>query len=48
MTVLETPRLTLRRATVEDHAFIFALVNDPDWRRFISDKGVKTEAEARE
>lgn len=48
MTVLETPRLTLRRATVEDHAFIFALVNDPDWLRFISDKGVKSEADARD
>ena len=44
---METSRLLLRRATVEDHAFIFTLLNDPDWLRFISDKGVKTEADAR-
>ena len=40
-------RLVFRHATEDDHAFIFALVNDPGWLRFISDKGVKTEADAR-
>lgn len=48
MIVLETARLLLRRATVGDHAFIFALVNDPGWKRFISDKGIKDEQGARD
>ena len=42
MTVLETERLTLRRLTTDDAAFIFRLVNEPSWLRFIGDKGVKT------
>jgi RimJ/RimL family protein N-acetyltransferase len=48
MIVIETGRLVLRRANEEDHAFIFALVNDPDWKRFISDKGVKNAEDARD
>ncbi len=47
MIIIESARLNLRRATVEDYAFIFELLNDPDWKRFISDKGLKTEEEAR-
>jgi RimJ/RimL family protein N-acetyltransferase len=46
--VIESARLALRRATVEDHPFIFELLNDPDWKRFISDKGLKTADEARD
>jgi|KBSSwiStaDraftv2_1062776.scaffolds.fasta_scaffold287773_1 RimJ/RimL family protein N-acetyltransferase len=38
--VLETPRLILRRFTAADAAFIHELVNEPDWKRFIGDKGV--------
>jgi RimJ/RimL family protein N-acetyltransferase len=45
--VLETERLTLRQLTVEDDAFIFELVNDPDWLRFIGDRGVRTLEDAR-
>lgn len=48
MSLLETSRLSLRRATGDDHAFILALVNDPDWKRFISDKGIKNEQDARD
>ena len=48
MTVLETERLTLRRLTTDDAAFIFRLVNEPSWLRFIGDKGVKTLHDARE
>jgi RimJ/RimL family protein N-acetyltransferase len=47
MTVLETERLTLRRLTTEDAAFIFRLVNEPYWLRFIGEKGVKTLDDAR-
>jgi [ribosomal protein S5]-alanine N-acetyltransferase len=47
MNILETARLILRRLTVEDDAFILELLNDPDWLRFIGDKGVRTLDDAR-
>lgn len=40
MLVLETDRLVLRRLTLDDAEFIFRLVNDPSWLRFIGDKNV--------
>jgi ribosomal-protein-alanine N-acetyltransferase len=46
--VLETDRLILRRFTTDDCAFIFELLNDPSWLRFIGDKGVKTLDDARD
>jgi [ribosomal protein S5]-alanine N-acetyltransferase len=47
--VLETERLVLRRLgpSDEDAAFILELVNDPDWLRYIGEKGVKTIEDAR-
>ena len=47
MNVLETERLSLRWLTAEDAAFILELVNDPDWLRFIGDRGVRTLEDAR-
>lgn len=47
MKVLETDRLVLRPLTVEDAAFIFRLVNEPAWLRFIGDRGVRTLDDAR-
>ena len=47
MLVLETPRLILRRLTLEDAEFIFRLVNDPSWLRFIGDKNVHNLEDAR-
>ncbi len=47
MKVLETDRLIIRWLTVEDAAFIFELVNDPAWLRFIGDRGVRTLEDAR-
>ena len=44
---LETARLALRHLTPADSAFILELVNDPDWLRFIGDRGVRTLADAR-
>jgi RimJ/RimL family protein N-acetyltransferase len=41
-----TARLSLRRPTAGDAAFMLRLVNDPDWLRFIGDRDVHTEAEA--
>jgi [ribosomal protein S5]-alanine N-acetyltransferase len=46
--VLATPRLVLRRLSVDDAAFIVELLNDSAWLRFIGDKGVRTEDDARD
>jgi RimJ/RimL family protein N-acetyltransferase len=47
MHVLQTDRLTLRRFTLDDAEFIFRLVNNPSWLRFIGDKNVHNLEEAR-
>lgn len=47
-TIVQTDRLTLREMALEDSAFILELLNDPDWIRFIGDKGVNTLADARD
>lgn len=47
MTLLRTDRLILRRVTSADAPFIQALVNDPDWLRYIGDRGVRTLEDAR-
>ncbi|MBC8118068.1 MAG: GNAT family N-acetyltransferase [Burkholderiaceae bacterium] len=47
MSPIATERLTIRRFTLDDAAFIVELLNDPDWLRFIGDKAVRTEADAR-
>lgn len=47
MTVPETDRLILRRLTPEDAPFIFELVNEPSWIKFIGDRGVRTLDDAR-
>jgi ribosomal-protein-alanine N-acetyltransferase len=41
MTLFETPRLRLREFVPEDAAFILELVNEPDWLRFIGDRGIR-------
>ena len=45
--VLETPRLILRRFSLEDAAFVFGLVNDPAWLEHIGDRKVRTLEDAR-
>jgi RimJ/RimL family protein N-acetyltransferase len=45
--VLETDRLILRRLVPDDAPFILELVNDPDWLRYIGDKGVRNLDDAR-
>ena len=45
--VLETARLRLRHLRADDSQFILELVNDPDWLRFIGDRGVRTVEDAR-
>jgi len=41
MTMFETPRLRVREFQPEDAAFILELVNEPDWLRFIGDRGIR-------
>lgn len=41
MMPLETARLRLREFTAEDAPFILELVNEPDWLRFIGDRGIR-------
>lgn len=48
MIVLETERLILRRLAVDDAPFTRRLVNEPSWLEFIGDRGVRSEADARE
>jgi RimJ/RimL family protein N-acetyltransferase len=45
--VLETDRLILRWLVADDAPFILELVNDPDWLRYIGDKGVRNLDDAR-
>ena len=45
---LETDRMRLRRVTAGDSPFIMQLLNDPAWLRFIGDKGIRTDDDARD
>ena len=45
--ILETERLIIRQLSVDDAPFIFGLVNEPSWLRFIGDKKVRTIDDAR-
>ncbi|HEX5689645.1 MAG TPA: GNAT family N-acetyltransferase [Roseiflexaceae bacterium] len=40
MRVLETHRLILRWFTLDDAEFIYELLNQPAWKRFIGDRGI--------
>jgi ribosomal-protein-alanine N-acetyltransferase len=44
---LQTPRLTLRRFTLDDAPFALRLVNEPSFIRNIGDKGVRSLDDAR-
>jgi RimJ/RimL family protein N-acetyltransferase len=45
--VCESPRLALRRVTLDDAAFLLKQVNEPGWLQNIGDRGVHTLDEAR-
>jgi [ribosomal protein S5]-alanine N-acetyltransferase len=47
MDVLQTPRLTLRWFGADDAAVIVELLNDPLWLRFIGERHVRSEEDAR-
>ncbi len=42
MILINTERLYLRRMTPDDNDFILELLNTPNWKRFIGDRGVDT------
>lgn len=44
---IDTPRLNLQAFTLDDAPFLRALVNDPDWLRFIGERNVHTDDDAR-
>jgi ribosomal-protein-alanine N-acetyltransferase len=48
MTLLATERLVLRELCVDDAGFMLELLNEPGWRRFIGDRGVRTLEAARQ
>jgi ribosomal-protein-alanine N-acetyltransferase len=48
MSILETPRLTLREFTLDDANFALELLNEPGFLRFIGDKGVRTSGDAKQ
>ena len=47
MTVIETPRLILRKLVDDDAEFIFQLLNSPTWLEYVGDRGIKTMDDAR-
>ena len=47
MRILETERLSIRRFTLSDTTFILQLLNDPDWKKYIGDRGVRNLDDAR-
>jgi [ribosomal protein S5]-alanine N-acetyltransferase len=48
MSIIKTPRLTLRHFTLDDAAFFMALVNDKDWLAYIGDRDVHSVQAARD
>jgi len=47
MDILETNRLILSEQTEEDTAFMLDLLNTPSWLKYIGDRNVKNEQDAR-
>lgn len=45
--ILETERLRLRKLTLEDSLFFVELLNSPGWLKYIGDRNVKTEEDAK-
>ncbi|WP_299484835.1 GNAT family N-acetyltransferase [uncultured Allomuricauda sp.] len=44
--IVETERLLVVEAELEDSKFFFELLNSPNWLEFIGDRGIKTEKHA--
>lgn len=48
MLAIQSQRLTYRRLALKDTAFVYALLNDPDWLRYIGDRGINTLQDAKD
>lgn len=48
MMIVSTPRLLVRPLALTDAAFIIELLNTPSWLKYIGERHVHTEAEARQ
>lgn len=48
MNIVETERLVLREVSAEDADFVLDLLNQPSFKKFIGDRGVRTLEQARE
>ncbi len=46
MQILETERLTLEEANMEDAGFFYTLLNTPTWLKYIGDRGIRSVADA--
>lgn len=46
--ILETERLVLREVTADDDGFVLDLLNQPSFKKFIGDRGVRNLDQARE
>ncbi len=46
MKTLKTSRLIIDEITVNDASLILALLNDPDFIRYVADRGIRTEEQA--
>ncbi|PUB16711.1 GNAT family N-acetyltransferase [Paenisporosarcina sp. OV554] len=47
MKIIETERLHIRYMKTEDAQFMLELLNEPDWIKYIGDRGIRTVEEAR-
>lgn len=45
--LVESPRLSVHRLTLDDAGFVLRLLNEPGFLRFIGDKGVRNDDDAR-
>ena len=48
MKMVVTERLVIRKLTIEDAEFIVNLLNEPDWIKYIGDRGIRTVEAARQ
>lgn len=48
MKILETKRLSLRQLTLEDADFLLELMNEPDFIKYVADRGLRTTGDAAE
>lgn len=44
--IIETERLELRKLSLEDSNFIFELLNDPDWIKYIGNRNINNDEDA--